>query len=155
MPDKVLVKPGAICVDTVVKAVGRVVFESPARIEAFSPPCGWPKMCGRKSCRFPRYFHGAPYGVVGNTLIKLGFPSTLLKDLDTEYQLGEVLHPGVKISRSRNEALGRIDDKGVALLTWLQSQAKHELTWAQLHVKAFRPRKGLRVFDRKDRPWLY
>lgn len=155
MPDDVLTQNGAISVDKVCQALNRVIFETPQRQEVPPAQCAWPRLCGKGSCRFPRYFDTEPRGVVGKTLIRLGFPSTVLKELDTEYKVGEVLHPGVEIDRSRNQALTRIDPRGIALLAWFQDQAKHRLTWSQLHVRAFKPRKGLKYFDRKARPWLY
>ena len=155
MPDGLLTKPDAISVDRVCQAVNRVVFDKPAQVEAPAQHCAFPRLCGKTRCRFPRYFDGEPVGVVANTLIRLGFSSTLLKDLDCEYEMGELIHPGVKIGNSRNQALARIDPKGMALLAWLQAQGKHRLTLSQLHVQAFRPRKGMRYFDRRRRPWLY
>lgn len=155
MPDDLLTKPGAISVDMVCRAVQAVAFKTPARIEAPYFHCVYPRLCGKASCRFPRYYDGEAQGIVACTLLKLGLPVSLLKDLDTEYEVGEVLHPGVKIANSRNAALTRIDPKGMALLAWLQEQGKHRVHWHRLHLRAFTPRKGMKWTDKKKRPWLY
>lgn len=155
MPGELLTKPGEINVEMVAQAVGRVAFSSPVCVEKYAAACAWPRLCGKQFCTYPRYFDGAPQGIVARTLIELGYPVAMLKDLDTEYRVGEVLHPGVEIDKSRNQALTRIDAKGMALLAWFHTQAKHQLIFSQLHVKAFRPRRGLRLLDRRDRPWLY
>jgi hypothetical protein len=87
----------------VVDALGLVTMMHGAVVERPEPVCSWPKLCGQQACRFPRYFRGGePAGLVAYILLELGYPGDLLKALDTEYEIGEVLHPGVKIARSRN-----------------------------------------------------
>jgi hypothetical protein len=76
-------------------------------------------------------------------------------DLDREYELGEVLHPGVKIGRSRSAALSRIDRQGMALLSFLQDHQKIGWSWNDIAVAAFRPRRMIRRLDARRRPWLY
>lgn len=125
-------------------------------VEAPEPPCSWLGLCGPQGCRFPRYYRGAePCGLVAHILIELGFPRDLLKALDAEYEVGEVLHPGVKIGRSRNAALGRIDKPGIQLLAFLQGQQKEGKSWNAIAAEAFRPRRMIPYLDARRRPWLY
>lgn len=156
MSDDLLTKPGALSVDKVCQAVSFVLFTYPAMVEAPASNCAFPRLCGKAFCRFPRYFQDdQPFGVVAKALIRLGYPAKLLKDLDCEHEMGEVLHPGVKINNSRNQALARIDPKGMALLTWVQEQSRDKPLYHQLHLRAMTPRKGLKFTDRRRRPWLY
>lgn len=158
MSDELTVVPDrTITVDMIREAVNLVVFtQGPTTVEAPEPPCDFPKLCGPKHCRFPRYArHGEPVGLVGKTLLQLGYPSKLLLDLDREHELGEVIHPGVKIGNSRNAALARIGPKGMDLLIWLQEQQKSGRTWGDLTMTAFGPKRLLRGRDRKRRPWRY
>ncbi len=145
-----------ITVDAVKEAVHIVVFTTgPTTREKPEPPCEFGKLCGPQHCRFPRYARdGEPVGLVGKVLIQLGYPIKLLHDLDREHELGEVLHPGVKITSSRNAALCRLGYKGIALLGWLQENQKKD-TWGNLSSTAFGPKKLLRRRDAKRRPWRY
>jgi hypothetical protein len=152
---KTLAPRDLITVDDIHNAMNLVVFEDPERIEGPMPVCDWPKLCG-SSCRFPRYHrHGEPFGLVGEILVQLGYPVSLLKNMDMEYELGEVLHPGVKIARCRNQALRRIDRRGIGLLTFLQDHQQCGRTWSWISVQAFRPRHMVPFLDVRRRPWLY
>lgn len=146
----------AITMDMVHNALNLVTYENPNVVEAPGPVCDWPKLCGEVGCRFPRYSRaGSPSGLVSAVLVALGYPVEVLKELDHEHEMGELLHPGVKISRSRNLALLRIDNRGMALLTFLQDHQKVGKSWQELAVDAFRPRRTLRRLDARRRPWLY
>lgn len=140
----------------VVQAMHLVVLESGDFVEAPEPVCAWPKLCGEQFCRFPRYFRaGRPCGLVAHVLLELGYPRDLLKALDAEYEIGEILHPGVKIARSRNNALYRIEAPGRQLLGFLQERQKLGQSWLDISVDAVRPRRMIRYLDARRRPWLY
>ena len=146
----------AISVDQIHQALNLVTFYHGDTVEAPEPICLWPKLCGQKFCQFPRYARGGgPAGLTAHVLQRLGYPLDLLKALDLEYEISEVLHPGVKIGRSRNSALLRIDRPGVALLSYLQEHQKVGWSWSDIAVQAFRPRWMIRHLDRRRRPWLY
>ena len=145
-----------IDVDAVHQALNLVTFYHGDTVEDAEPACEWPRLCDQQYCRFPRYCrNGEPTGLVGHVLVELGYPLALLQDLDREYELGEVLHPGVKIGRSRNAALRRIDRRGVALLAYLQDHQKVGWSWSDIALQAFRPRWMIQRLDRRRRPWLY
>lgn len=145
-----------IDLDMVHNALNLVTFEQGGHVEPPEGVCDWPKLCGPQGCRFPRYSRaGQPLGLVSHVLVQLGYPVELLKELDHEHEMGEVLHPGVKIGSSRNLALLRIDNRGMALLTFLQDHQKVGKSWQELAVEAFRPRKLIRRLDSRRRPWLY
>jgi hypothetical protein len=153
MPD---VAQRRITTAMVQEALHLVVFDSPLTVQSAEPPCAWPRLCGERSCQFPRYFRdGAPAGLVARILLQLGYSTELLKDLDREHEVGEVVHPGVKIDRSRNAALRRIDDDGVKLLGFLQERQSGGLSWSALTVAALGPRPLLAFMDRRRRPWRY
>jgi hypothetical protein len=147
----------AITAADVRHAVNLVVFQNgPDTVEQSEPVCAYPKVCGEKGCLFPRYSrNGAPAGLVARALIQLGFPLQLLLDLDREHELGEVLHPGVKIARSRNKALERIEAAGMALLVQVQRQQKLSISYGQICLLAFGHRWLPKFLDQKKRPWLY
>lgn len=158
MSDELTAAPDRmITVDMIKFVVQAVVYGAgPTTVEAQEPPCDFPKLCGPEYCRFPRYArNGEPVGLVGKTLMQLGYPLKLLLDMDREHELGEVLHPGIKISNSRNAALSRIGPKGIALLAWLQENQKSGRTWGDMSSTAFGPKKLLRGRDAKRRPWRY
>ena len=156
MSDDTLLRRQQITVDMVHGALNLVTFHRPDLIEDPEPVCAWSKLCGSKGCRFPRYFRdGAATGLAATVLVELGYPVDVLKDLDTEYEIGEVLHPGVKIARSRNIALTRIDRRGVALLAFLQEHQKVGWSWSAIAERAFRPRWTIARLDARRRPWLY
>lgn len=139
---------------TVRLAMDLVTYEAPDTVES-PEKCPWNRLCG-DWCRFPRYVRqGEPWGLVAAILTQLGFGLDVLKQLDTEYEVGEVLHPGVKIGRSRNKAIGRIDPAGIALLAFLQEHQRSGLTWNAITIEAIRPRRTIKYVDSKRRPWLY
>jgi hypothetical protein len=145
-----------ITVDMIHQALNLVTFHHGERVEAPELPCAWKRLCDENYCRFPKYFrNGSPTGLTAHVLMELGYPSTLLRDLDCEYEVGEVLHPGVKIGRSRNAALGRIDRRGIALLAYLQDHQKVGWSWSDIADKAFQPRWMIARLDKRRRPWLY
>jgi hypothetical protein len=154
MSENTLTRP--ITVDKLHEALNLVCFHDGDTIESPEPPCDWPKLCGDASCRFPRYYRSRhPVGLTSQVLIEVGYPVDLLKDLDCEYEVGEVLHPGVKIGRSRNAALARLDSQGVALLSYVQNHSKIGWSWNDIVREAFRPRRMIRRLDARRRPWLY
>ncbi len=146
-----------ITVPMIRNALNLVCFHAPDQVEEPEPACDWSaKLCPRDQCLFPRYFRdGQANGLTAQVLLGLGYPVELLKDLDREYEMGEVLHPGVKIGRSRNAALGRIVPAGMALLSFLQENQKTGLSWGEIATLAFRPRALLvpKIVDSRRRPW--
>lgn len=154
-PQEIVRRP--ITVHEVRTAAFMVVYQGgPHTVQDPEPRCNWPKLCGTDGCRFPRYTrNGAPVGLVAMTLIQLGFTPQLLLELDREHQVGEILHPGAKISRSRNSELARVDDKGLKLLQYLQEHQQVGLSWADLLRLAFGPTWSPKFIDRRRRPWLY
>ncbi len=155
MPDD-LVTDRVLTVEHIRTALDALLVDGKDTVEAPEPVCQWPRLCGPQGCRFPRYArNGDATGLVAKVLLGLGYPVQLLLDLDREYEMSEVLHPGVKIGRSRNAALSRIDERGMALLTYLQDRQKTGVSWGELHRTAFARKKLLRGRDRRRRPWCY
>jgi hypothetical protein len=146
-----------ITVDMVKAALMQIVQGQPDIVEAPEPVCEWPRLCGDLGCRFPRYQRGGgPVGLTAHVLLELGYPLDVLKELDCEYEIGEVMHPGVKIARSRNAALARIDRRGMALLGYLQDNQKTGRSWSGVAAWAYRPLyKVIPFLDSRRRPWLY
>lgn len=145
-----------ITVDRIHQALNLLCFQNGTMVEAPELRCEYPKLCGRVSCTFPRYYYGAfPAGFTARVLIELGYPVDLLKALDCEFEEGEVLHPGVKIGRSRNMALTRIVEPGIRLLTFVQDHQKIGWSWNDIVLRAFRPRRTVKLVDQRRRPWLY
>lgn len=155
MPEnKTLSRP--ISVAMIHDALNLVTYHDGGHVEGPELPCQWPQLCAPTFCRFPRYArHGAPTGLTAHVLSELGYPLQVLKELDLEYEIGEVLHTGVKIARSRNAALVRIDRRGVALLGYLQNHQKVGWSWARIAEQAFRSSWMIRRLDARRRPWLY
>lgn len=155
MPTDNVISYDTITVEDVRRALQLVVFEAPSRVERPEPACEWSKLCGT-FCRFPRYHRdGRPNGLVAHVLVQLGYPISLLKNMDMQYELGEVLHPGVKIARCRDKALRRIDPGGISLLAYVQDHQKSGMSWSQIDVEVSRPRRLLPLTDSRRRPWLY
>ena len=145
-----------ITVDLVHQALNQVVARHGATVETPEPACEWPQLCDQKFCRFPRYFRdGSETGLIAHVLLRLGLPVQLLRDLECEYELGEVMHPGVKIGRSRNPVLGRFDNRSMALLQYLQDHQKTGWSWRKIADRAFDVRWMIRRLDARRRPWLY
>jgi len=145
----------SITVDMVHEALNLACFHYGTTVEAAEPACDWPRLCG-SSCQFPRYHRGGlPVGLTAQVLIELGYPTDLLKELDREYEMSEVLHPGVKIARSRNLALRRIEPAGLYLLAFLQDNQKNNWSWNKIAETAFKPRWMIKRLDARRRPWLY
>lgn len=156
MPETDTVTNRQITVDMIHEALNLVTFHYGDRVEEPERKCVWTRLCGPEHCRFPRYYRdGLPHGLVANVLAQLGYPHDLLKAMDMEYEISEVIHPGVKIGRSRNQALARIDSRGVALLEYLQNHQKCGWSWKQIADSAFRRRWMITFLDRRRRPWLY
>lgn len=148
-------KAQIITVPRIKEAIDLVCFHQGSTVEGPEPGCDWKKLCGQ-SCHFPRYYNGrGPVGLTANVLVELGYPVDLLKSLDCEYEISEVLHPGVKIGRARNPALLRIVEPGRKLLTFLQDHQKVGWSWNQIALAAFRPRRTIKYLDNRRRPWLY
>jgi hypothetical protein len=146
----------AINVDRVHEALNLAAFHYGSTVEDPEPQCEFSQLCDQGFCRFPRYSRdGLPAGLTANVLAGLGLPIEVLKDLDWEYEVGEVLHPGVKVARSRNAALRRIDEPGMALLAFLQDHQKVGWSWSKIAEQAFRPRWMIPRLDSRRRPWLY
>lgn len=155
MPEEMLAGGRLISAKMVLEALHMVAFRAGGTVEQLEPECDWPRLCGR-NCQFPRYFRdGKPNGLVAHVLVELGYPTGLLKELDVEYEMSEVLHPGVKIGRSRNPALLRIDRSGRRLLSFMQERQKLGRSWNQLSVEAIKPRLMIPYLDARRRPWLY
>jgi hypothetical protein len=142
--------------DQLKHAVDLVCFHHGETVEAREPVCEWPNLCDQNFCRFPRYTrNGEPVGLIAHVLVQLGLPMRLLKELDTEYEIGEVLHPGVKIYRSRNPMLERFDFSALRLLVFMQEHQKIGWSWNDIVDAAFRPARMTRFLDKRRRPWLY
>lgn len=155
MIDRTLVRQ-PISVDALHEALNLVCYHDGDMVESPEPACDWPKLCGDQACKFPRYYRSShPVGLTARALIEVGYPVDLLKDLDCEYEIGEVLHPGVKIGGSRNAALRRLDNRGVALLSYVQEHSKTGWSWNEIVTAAFRPRRTIKRLDARRRPWLY
>lgn len=146
----------AITVDMIHQVLNLVTYHDGETIEGPEQRCEWPQLCHPQYCRFPRYSRrGEPTGLVARVLAELGYPIEVLKELDREYEIGEVLHPGVKIGRSRNAAIRRIDRRGVQLLAYLQDHQKLGWSWSAITTQAFKPRWMIGRLDSRRRPWLY
>lgn len=136
-------------------ALDTAVHSDPHHIEFPPPICDWPRLCG-PTCRFPRYLHhGQAHGLTATVLIHLGYNSDLLKALDCEYEIGELIHPGVKIHHSRHKALTRIHPDGLQLLAYLQNRQHTRHTWTRISAQALRRNRLLPFLDVRKRPWLH
>jgi hypothetical protein len=153
MTESTIARP--ITVEDLHEALNLICYHEGDTVESPDPVCDWQRLCGQH-CKFPRYFrHGGPVGLTAHTLVEVGYPMDLLKAMDCEYEVGEVLHPGVKIGRSRNAALARLDNKGVALLEYVQNHSKVGWSWSDIVTHAFRPTWTVKYLDSRRRPWLY
>ncbi len=105
----------------------------------------------------PRYLHrGQPNCLVARVLVRLGYPTTLLRALDREFPTGELVHGGVEISSSRHPALRRLDDNAKALLQYVQRKQDRGWAWRKIIKEAITPTRWYaRRFEKVDKPWLY
>lgn len=107
----------------------------------------------------PRYLghDGKPNSLVAHILLRLGLDENVLRQLDYEFPLGELLSSGVRISESRNPALARFEDKALALLDYLQDCQDGGLPWADCYLDAYaKPSRLIPVkYVRERRPWLF
>lgn len=137
------------------EALNQICANVGGTVEAPEPVCEWRRLCGDQGCRFPRYYRHGASGLTARILLEVGLPVDLLLALNREYEVGELLHPGVKIGRSRNAALARIDRPGVALLSFIQDHQKVGWSYDDIAIAAFRSRRMIRRLDARRRPWLY
>lgn len=107
----------------------------------------------------PRYLglDGQPNSLVAHVLLKLGLDTTVLRQMDHEFPLGELLSSGVRISESRHPALSVIDSVALRLLDYLQDCQDCALTWSQALDDAYAkvPRLIPQRFVRDRRPWMF
>lgn len=105
----------------------------------------------------PRYIaQGEPVCLVAKVLTRLGFSVGVLKQLDTEPRIGDILHKGVKVAESRHPALRKIDPVALRLLAYVQDQQDRGQKWANIVGEAFNRSRYLPVrWDQKRKPWLF
>ncbi len=107
----------------------------------------------------PRYLglDNAPNCLVAHLLIKIGFDEHLLRQLDHEFPLGNILDAGVRISESRHPAVAEFDPKALALLDYLQDCQDGGLPWMDCYLDAFaKPSRFIPMrYVRERRPWLF
>lgn len=140
------VRKSKIGVDLVRAAMNEIVVTAPTHVDHRATD-GLPA----------RYVeHGQPVCLVAKILVRLGYSVAVLKELDREYPMGEIIHAGVQIGRSRHPALRKLSPEALALLQFLQDQQDRGLSWGRIAVKAFQS-KGMMLakFDKRERPWLY
>lgn len=106
----------------------------------------------------PRYVaQGKPTCLVAMVLMKLGFSIGVLKALDAEPRIGDVINPGgARIAESRHPALRRIDPIALRLLCHIQDQQDRGCRWKQIVTSAFQRHRHFGAYwDRRQKPWLF
>ncbi len=107
----------------------------------------------------PRYLglDGAPNSLVAYVLLKLGLDETVLRQLDHEFPIGELLSSGVRISESRNPAVAAFEDDALKLLDYLQDCQDGGLPWMDCYLDAYaKPSRFIPTrYVRERRPWLF
>lgn len=100
--------------------------------------------------------HGRPNCLVAHTLTRLGFSMSVLRALDREHGVGNVVDAGVPLIESRHPALRRIDPLALRLLDFVQARQDDGERWASVVRDAFhRHRYFGEYWDRKRKPWLF
>jgi hypothetical protein len=103
----------------------------------------------------PQYVHhGRPNCLVARVLVRLGYSTDLLRDLDRERPVGELLHSGVRVSESRHPGLRRIDPVALKLLQYCQDQQDRGQRWGAIVADAFTLSRWFAWRDRARKPWL-
>ncbi len=98
--------------------------------------------------------HDEPHGLVALVMTRLGFSTGVLKALDQEHPLGELLECGVRVAESRHPALRKLDPRARQLLGFVQGGQDAGLAWERILADAFSPRRWFPGRDRLRRPWL-
>ena len=98
---------------------------------------------------------GKPNCLVAEILIELGFPTTLLRDLDRERPVGALHRDGVDIAESRHPALRRIDPVALQLLQYCQRMQDRGFIWMYIAEDAFKISGWTTTkWQLRRRPWL-
>lgn len=98
---------------------------------------------------------GKPDCLVARSLAKLGFSTGVLKALDQEHPVGEILHAGVRVEESRHPALRKIDPLALRLLQYVQDQQDNGQRWGRIVADAFSTSVWRTPFDHRRKPWLF
>lgn len=124
-----------------------IVIEDPDHVDPRTPSEVRPRYMGET----------APNCLVGNVLAALGFGVDVLRELDAEFPLGELLSSGIRIGESTNPALQRFELDALALLVFLQDGQDAGLTWFQCLAHAFaKPSRFIPAkYVKERRPWLF
>lgn len=131
-----------ITVAKVVEVLEQVAAEEPHRVDPSA-----------EAGLMPRYLNqGRPNCLVAQVLSRLGFSRAVLRALDREYPVGELVHAGAEIAHSRNPALRRLDPAGRALLQFIQE--RQGLAWGRVTRDALTPSRWFARPARSRRPWL-
>lgn len=95
---------------------------------------------------------GKPNCLVAKVMARLGFSTTVLRALDREHAIGNVIHPGVRLSESRHPALRALDARTLALLQHIQDCQDAGQRWGAIARKAFSPAPWF--LPERSKPWL-
>lgn len=98
---------------------------------------------------------GKPACLVARALARLGFSVGVLKALDAERPVGELLAPGVRVEESRHPALRKLDPMALRLLQYVQDQQDSGRRWGRVVGDAFTTSVWRGPFDRRRKPWLF
>lgn len=98
---------------------------------------------------------GQPNCLVAAVLVELGFPTTLLRDLDRERPVGALFSAGVDIAESNHPALKRIDPVARQLLQYCQRRQDSGYLWQYIAEEAFQGNGWLTTkWNLRKKPWL-
>ncbi len=150
MPGTALLKtpvhPRRITVSVVREALRAVVAEHPGRADRRAVD-GLPARYVDKD---------EPSCLVAKVLAKLGFSLGVLRALDQEHPVGELLQPGVKVAESRHPALRKIDPLARQLLQYIQDCQDRGDRWARIVDTALTPSAWThRRWEQRRKPWLF
>jgi hypothetical protein len=140
------VRSKKITVDVVHAALLEVVEEEPERRDRRAED----GLCARYMDQ------GQPNCLVAKVLLRLGYSTGVLRQLDREFPTGELCHAGVRVVESRHPALRRIEPAALKLLQYVQDQQDRGHEWGAIVGDAFRRN---RFFSdrwyRERKPWLF
>lgn len=104
----------------------------------------------------PRYIdQGQPNCLVAMVLVELGFPPTLLRELDRELPVGTLHREAVDIAESRHPALRRMDPLARQLLQWCQRRQDSGCIWQYIAEEAFKINGWTTTkHNLRRKPWL-
>ncbi len=105
----------------------------------------------------PRYVdQGQPNCLVALVLTRFGITLGVLRQLDREHPVGDIVHAGVRVAESRHPALKRFAPAAIDLLDHVQRQQDYGVAWGRIVGVCFtRTRFAPDWYERRRKPWLF